>query len=170
MWVVGPTAGEGLAQSFARPEMPRDIDRDITQVYLKHEGLLWTVRKKIMNHSLSRSCLSDTWKGRIYSRDSVYHQIFFFLSFWFFLGLHLWCMEVPGLEVESELHLPACATATAMPDPSCVCKLHHGSWQGQIPDPLNEARDRTCTLMDTSRIHFRCATTGTPSSDMKQTC
>ena len=27
---------------------------------------------------------------------------------------------------------------------------------------LNEARDQTCILMDTSCIHFRWATTGTP--------
>ena len=30
-------------------------------------------------------------------------------------------MEVPGLGVESELQLPAYATATATPDPSHVC-------------------------------------------------
>ena len=39
----------------------------------------------------------------------------YFLSF--FLGLHLWHMEVPRLGVESELQLPAYTTATAMPDP-----------------------------------------------------
>ena len=43
-----------------------------------------------------------------------------FLSvlFWFFraLGPHLRHMEVPRLEVEWELRLPAYITATAMPD------------------------------------------------------
>ena len=34
----------------------------------------------------------------------------------FFLGPHLWHMEVPSLGVESELQLPAYATATATPD------------------------------------------------------
>ena len=34
-------------------------------------------------------------------------------------------MEVPRLRVESELWLPATATATAMPDPSHVYVLHH---------------------------------------------
>ena len=33
--------------------------------------------------------------------------------FSFYLGLHPWCMEVPRLGVESELHLPAYTTATA---------------------------------------------------------
>ena len=47
-----------------------------------------------------------------------------------FLGLHPRHMEVPRLGVESELWLPAYATAIARPDPelSCVCDLHHSSW------------------------------------------
>ena len=71
-------------------------------------------------------------------------------------------MEVPRLEVESELQLLAHTTATGTPDPSHVCDLHHSSQQCRIPDPLSEARDRTCILMDTSRIHFHCATKETP--------
>ena len=39
--------------------------------------------------------------------------------------------------------------------------LHHGSQQRWIPDPLIEARDWTRILMETSWIHFHCATTGT---------
>ena len=31
------------------------------------------------------------------------------------------------------------------------------------PHPLSEAWDRTLVLMDTSQIHFHCATTGTPT-------
>ena len=37
-------------------------------------------------------------------------------------------------------------TATAMPDPSCVCDLHHSSRQCWILNPLSEARDRTRIL------------------------
>ena len=77
-------------------------------------------------------------------------------------GLHLSHMEVPRLGVESELQLLACATATATRDLSYVCTLYHNSRQRQIPDPLNETRDGTHILMDTSRIWFQCATTGTP--------
>ena len=85
-------------------------------------------------------------------------QFFFFFSF---LGPHLRHMEVPGLGVESELQLPAYATATAMPDPGCVCNLHHSFQQRQILNPLNKARNQTCVLMDTSQIHFCCTTAGT---------
>ena len=30
---------------------------------------------------------------------------------------------------------------------------HHSLWHHQIPNPLNEARDRTWVLMDTSQTH-----------------
>ena len=70
----------------------------------------------------------------------------------FFFGPNVRHMEVPRLGVESELQLPAYTTATAMQDPSCVCDLHHSSRQGQVLNPLGEARDRTCVLTDASQI------------------
>ena len=68
-------------------------------------------------------------------------------------------MEVPRLGVKSELQLPAYTIATETRDPSRVWDLHHSFQQWQIPDMLREARDGTCILMDTSWIHFLCATT-----------
>ena len=61
-------------------------------------------------------------------------------------------MEVPRLGFESELQLPAYATAIATQDPSHVFDLHHSSWQRRILNPLSEARDWTLNLMDTSRV------------------
>ena len=69
-----------------------------------------------------------------------------------FLGLLLQHMEVPRLEMESELQLPVSTTATATPDPSSIQNLHHSSWQHQILDLLSRARDRTCILMHTSQV------------------
>ena len=63
-------------------------------------------------------------------------------------------MEVPRLRGTSELELPAYATAAALRDLSCVCDLHHSSQQCWILNPLGEARDGTCVLMDTSQICF----------------
>ena len=83
-------------------------------------------------------------------------------SFFAFLGPYPWQMKVSRLGVQLELELLACATATATQDASHVCDLHHSSRQHQILDPLREARDRTHILMDTSQIHFRWATKGTP--------
>ena len=81
-----------------------------------------------------------------------------------FLGLHPWHMEVSRLGVQSKLQLPACTTDIATQDPSCVCDLYHSSWQRWILNPLSEARDGTRNLMFPSWIHFRCNTTGIPTS------
>ena len=71
-------------------------------------------------------------------------------------------MEVPRLGVELELQPLAYTTATAMPDPSHICDLHHSSCQCRVLNPLSKARDRTRIPMDTSQIHFCCATRGLP--------
>ena len=78
----------------------------------------------------------------------------YFFFFFFFLGPLLWHMEVPRLGVKSELHLLACTTATATQDPSHICDLHHSSQKRQILNPLSEARDQSCILMDTSGVHY----------------
>ena len=63
--------------------------------------------------------------------------------------------------VRIELQLVAYTTATAMPDLSHVCYLHHSSWQCQILNSLSEARDWTRMLMDPSRVHYTWAMMGT---------
>ena len=73
----------------------------------------------------------------------------------FFFCLHLQHMEFPRLGVESELQLLAYAIATATPDPSCVCDLHHSSWQHWILNLLSKARDQTWILMDTTWVCYR---------------
>ena len=77
-----------------------------------------------------------------------------------FLGLHSEHIEVPRLGVQLELQLPAYSTATAVPDPSCVYDLHHISWQTWILNPLSEARDQTCVLINTSRVRYLWAMVG----------
>ena len=82
-----------------------------------------------------------------------------------FLGLHPQHMEVPRLGVKLDLQLLAytTATATAACDLNHICDLHHSSWQCWIPNPLSEARDQICILMDTGQICFHCTTMGTPN-------
>ena len=75
---------------------------------------------------------------------SLQHKLFFFVFCFFLRPAHV---QVPSLEVESELQLPANTTAMAMPDPSCVCDPRHSSGQRQILNPLSEARDQTRILM-----------------------
>ena len=73
--------------------------------------------------------------------------------------MHLRHMKVPRLGVESELQMPAYATATATPGLSHIFDLHHSLWQCWICNPLSEARDQTRNLMVPSEICFCCAMT-----------
>ena len=70
-------------------------------------------------------------------------------------------MEVPRLGVESEQQLLTYAIAIAMQDPDHVCNLRHSSRHCQILNPLSEARNQICILMDTSQGHYCWATMGT---------
>ena len=98
-----------------------------------------------------------------HSLHHCYHLfILLIYLFCFFLRPHLRYMEVPRLGVQSELQLPAYTTATATPDPSHICALHHSSQQCQVLNPLSfEARDWTWNLLVPNRICFCCAMTGT---------
>ena len=91
---------------------------------------------------------------------------YFFFSFLslFYQGHPHSIWRFPGRRVESELQLLAYATATATPDLSHIWDLHHSSGQCQILNPLSDARDQTCILMDTSWICFCSATMGIPFS------
>ena len=87
--------------------------------------------------------------------------VYIFCLFVFFFRAHPWHMELPRLGVESELRLPANATATAMWDLSHVYNLYHSSWQCRILNSLSEARNQTCNVMVPSQICFRCTMMGT---------
>ena len=86
----------------------------------------------------------------------IINVIFYFFIFFRAKG------AAPRLGVESELQLLVYTTATAMPDPSHICDLHHGSRQCWIINPLIKARDWTLILTGISWVHFLWATTGTP--------
>ena len=66
---------------------------------------------------------------------------------------------------ELELQLLAYSTATEMWYPSRIYNLHHNSQQPHILNPLNEVKDGTRVLMDTSRTHFHGATMGTSNGN-----
>ena len=79
------------------------------------------------------------------------------INIFFFLCLSrasLTASKIPRLGVKLELQLPAYTTATAMQDPSLVDGLHHSSRRRQIFNPLGEARDGTCILMDNSWVRY----------------
>ena len=108
---------------------------------------------------LSKRIMENPGKARIGSlTHSFFHTVFVFFLFFFgfFLGPLPRHLEVSRLRVESELQLPAFATATATttPDLRRVCDLHHSSRQHGILNPLRETGDRTRVLMDASWVRF----------------
>ena len=80
----------------------------------------------------------------------------------FFLRAMLTAYGSSRTRCEMALQLPTYTTAKAMQDPHWGCDLHHCSQQLQILNVPSKAQDPTCILMDTSRIHFHWANTGTP--------
>ena len=142
---------------------------------------------KQLHHKLSATCRNYFTKLRLSGllyREQIYvihlnsiHGTFLiksedilicfkmcFINFFLcFLGLHLRHMQISRLGVKLELQLLAYAIGTATWDLSHFCNLHHSSRQHQILNPMSEARDQTHILIDSSRIRFRCTTTGTPA-------
>ena len=96
------------------------------------------------------------------------HTFFFFSFFLFFF--FVFCPFRAALTAYGgsqargliEAVAQAYTRATAMPDLSHVCDVHHSSQQCRILNPSSKARDQTCNLMVPSWICFCGATSGTP--------
>ena len=71
------------------------------------------------------------------------------ISFFLGGGPHLQHIKGPRLGVKLEPQPQAYTTATAAPNPSRICDLHHSLHQHWILNPISEARDQTRILMDT---------------------
>ena len=81
-----------------------------------------------------------------------------FFGGWLSLGLYLRHMEIPRLEITSELQLLTYATGTATQDPNNVCNRHRSSQQCRILNSLSKPRDWTCILMNTRWVCCHWAT------------
>ena len=73
-------------------------------------------------------------------------------------------MEVPRLEVKSELQLPFLHHSHSKAKFKLCLQPIPQLRATQIFNPLSEARNQTHILMDTSWVHYHWATTGTPNS------
>ena len=86
-------------------------------------------------------------------RENFLGWYFLFFGFFFSL-LFFWATprayEVPGLGVESELQLPAYATAIAGSEP--YLQIYRNSQQHWILNTVSKARDQTHILMDASWV------------------
>ena len=86
--------------------------------------------------------LAFTFRSMIHFELTLF---FFFFSFYpHFLGPYPRRME--SSQARGQIR------ATARWDPSHIYNLHHNSRQCQIPDPLSQARNETCILLDTVRF------------------
>ena len=74
------------------------------------------------------------------------------------------CVKKKKKEYFSGLSMLTC---WATPDPNLICDVHCSLGQHWILNSLNEARDWTCVLMDTSWVHYCWATIETPSNVRK---
>ena len=93
-----------------------------------------------------------------YTQCIIYHLKHFFF-FGLFRAVHV---AYAGSQARGWIAAIALVytTAITMPDLSCICDLHHSSWQRWILNPLSEAKDWTCILMDICQICFHRATMG----------
>ena len=81
------------------------------------------------------------------------HRSFFFF-FFFFLGPQWRHMEIPGCmgQIGAAAASLSHSHSHTGSEPSHIFNLHSSLWQCWILNPLSEARDQTCNLMDTSRV------------------
>jgi len=120
-------------------------------------GCLYVI---VRDHVCMRTCVGVIWGDWVYVCHCVHWRAMKASCFFCFCFCFLLFRPSPAAYGSSQARgqiratAPAYTTATATWDPSCICDLHHGSQQRWILNPLSEARDRTCILMDTSWIHF----------------
>ena len=90
--------------------------------------------------------------------DHTHFYYFLLFYFWSFQGhtCTIWKFPLQGMNWNCSCwHTPETQTATL--DPSHDCNLHHSSWQQQIFNPLNKARDGPLFLLcrdGNSHTHF----------------
>ena len=97
---------------------------------------------------LNLACECFLWTHQVADMEMLLSRLQVHCVFCLFvLGSHSRHMEAPRQGVKPELQLAAYTTATATPDPSRICDLHHSSWQCRILNPLSETRDQTRNLL-----------------------
>ena len=93
-------------------------------------------------------------QGHIYSQWQWWSWAYTH-NFFFFFGLFRATSVAYGSsQARGQIgpQLSGHTTATATPDPSCICDLHHSLQQHQVLNPLSEARDGTQILRDPSWV------------------
>ena len=110
----------------------------------------------------SKPSLQNMRENNVSGNTMAFLFFFFFFSFCLFKAAP---MAYGGTQARGRIGAVAAGLCHSHSnrDLSCVCDLHHSSWQHQILNWLSKARDRACVLVDASQIRFRCAMMGTPT-------
>ena len=102
---------------------------------------------RVRQHITKETLLSSSLKPPLFNIKISYIFNFFFFSLLFLF----------------RAATMACGSSQARgSNRSCSCQPNPQPQQRWIFNPLSEARDRTCVLMDTSRVHCHWATMGIP--------
>ena len=133
--------------------VPCDVFRTMPGILKDFQSFLLLITISILvpallsNSSLSTNLSSKNLHGS--GKEGSFMSLSLCLGFLtFFIPRY---MEIPRLGVECELQPQAYTTVTGTQDLSHVCDLHHSSRQCQILNPLIEARNGTCILINTSQ-------------------
>ena len=125
--------------------LPQGLQEGWTRITLDGAGL-W-----LECTSAATPTVATTWKSFALS-------LFFFFFFWATSAAYGGSQARGGIRVVAA----GLRQSHSNTGPKPHLRLHHSSRQCLIPNPVSEARDRTCILMGTRWIHFLCATMGTP--------
>ena len=98
-----------------------------------HYAVRWPHKDAtLLSSPCFRTCVypfQSSWGGWFFG-------VFVFLFFFFFLF-----RATPAAYGDSQARGQIAArAATATPDPSYICSLHHSSWQHRIPEPLSKGQ------------------------------
>ena len=115
--------------------------------------ILWMTRHVMKFPSLLGDLLPRApQKGRVPTWDPPFSFSCFFALFCFCLFRALTAYRSSQAGVQIRATAAGYTIATAIPDPSHVCNLTTAHSNAGSFNPLSEAGDRTCVLMDTSWI------------------
>ena len=163
LWFLPLHSRLSICQASSHFWKPTDF-RDVLPLSLQSRGKKWEP-EHIYNPFAKQSLHSLDFLGSWLTNELTQSFLFCFVLFWFVFG----ATPVAYTRSQARGRLRAVAaypTATATPNPSHICNLHHGSRQQWIVNSLSKARDWTHILMNIGWIYYHWATRVTPNGGL----
>ena len=132
---------------------------------------IWVGKNFILNHCnnpvRSTRHISYLWLSLREFKSKVFEKFILWIFFFFLFRATLTAYGGSQARRQIGATVASLHHSHSNVGSSHISDLHRSSRWCQILNPLSEARDQTCNLMVPSRIHFCCATPGTPSPIFK---